>query len=67
MGMKRIYTCNICKLEKEAGELNGFWFETNEDEPSLCTPEATDNIHICNKCQNELSRALKRKAIEYTG
>jgi hypothetical protein len=66
MGMEKVYTCNICKQEKEASELKGFWFETNDSLPRLTSPETTENIHICKTCQGQLASALRQEAIDYT-
>jgi hypothetical protein len=66
MGMERIYTCDICKKEKGASELKGFWFETHENDPLFIEPEKTNNIHICNPCRNQLARALTQEALDYT-
>ena len=66
MSSRTIYTCNICGKEQDATSVQGFWFETNEDEPRMIAPEDTSNVHICKDCQYQLSRALKRQAIDYT-
>lgn len=66
MGMKKVYTCNICQNTKEESDVAGFWFGTNETEPKLISPEHTNNIHICDKCRFQLSVALTKEAIDYT-
>lgn len=66
MAMEKIYTCNICNRIGKPTDMNGFWFETNDSEPQMIAPENTDSVHICKKCQNQLSRALKKLATDYT-
>lgn len=54
MSMKKSYTCNICKEEKEnVKEMFGLHF-INNNEFTLGGYGCTDNIHICYDCGRQL-------------
>jgi hypothetical protein len=61
MGMKKVYTCDICKCEMPEIDVAGFWFGTHEHEPKLISPILTENVHLCTKCMPQLRFALNNR------
>ena len=63
MGMKKIYTCNICREElKDPSKSFGLNF-TNLYEFTLGGYGCTDGTHICFRCINQLYEHLNNKEI----
>ena len=54
MGMKKVYTCNICEEEKEPSELHGCKFINNQDF-NLVRASEVDGAHICDLCLEQMA------------
>ena len=58
MGMKKIYTCDICREEKSPEQLLGVVFE-DLHKFKLGFPSDTDGVHICIECGKQLKELLR--------
>lgn len=61
MGMKKNYTCDICRDSKPIDGLVGCYF-TSYSEWRFSLPTETDGTHICNKCLDTLRVELGKLA-----
>ena len=57
MGSKIIYTCNICREEKNPEKLVGIVF-TDYYNFKLGSPSETQGVHICIGCAEQLKQLL---------
>ena len=63
MGMKRIYTCNICRERIDNPvESFGVYF-TNLHDFTLGAYGCTDGVHICYRCAKQLQIHLNEPEI----
>lgn len=53
MGMKKVYSCNICREEKSPEQLIGCNF-LSMTKFKLDTARSTDGTHICKDCLKQL-------------
>ena len=53
MGMKKVYTCDICREEKSPGQLIGCIF-SNFKTFELGSAHRTDGVHICKDCLKQI-------------
>lgn len=67
MGMKKIYTCDICKeriIDPDSSNILGVRFHSGDERFTLGGYGATDGPHICIECAKELKRQLNKPEIE---
>lgn len=57
MGMKKVYSCNICRDETPMLSLTGLNFSGMKTF-KLDTPQSTDGVHICDGCLQQLREQL---------
>lgn len=58
MGMKRVYTCDICRDKiQDPNESFGVHFESNTDF-TLGNYGCTEGVHICYRCAAQLKYHL---------
>ncbi len=64
MGMKRLYSCNICRDElKNPVESYGLHFK-NMTEFTLGGYGCTEGVHICFRCARQLAARLNHEIIK---
>lgn len=63
---KTVYSCDICREATEITALRGLYF-SGMKKFQLTDPAATDGIHICNGCLDQLREQLSPQPdVEYS-
>ena len=57
MGMKQVYTCDICREVKSPEQLSGVVFKDLHNF-KFGLPSDTCGIHICKECKKQLKELL---------
>jgi len=57
MGMKKVYSCNICREEKKPDTLKGLNF-SGMAKFKIDEARSTDGVHICLSCLSQLKAQL---------
>ncbi len=57
MGMKKVYSCDICHHVKDPSVLIGLKF-SNLTDFKFAMVNSTDGTHICDKCMLQLKREI---------
>lgn len=60
MGMKKVYTCDVCRDKKEKYEVKGCNFK-NLVRFRLDSPDSTEGIHICGYCLAQIFNQCRKQ------